>query len=641
MSTPATPLIDDLFAAVSAWNPRPPWQPPASIAQDKAGWAEETAAAVGSPEILNAILARHLPPSEGTDKSLVESLDRAQLIGGDHRVAKRFISALVHAYLSAIPPARREKVVRSITSNKSEIGMREGWLEQSICELGFTADFLRAWLLEVLPAEGRGSAYWPLVVRLARERPETALQMITDPHGLETEPGRSLRVKICGALRCNVPAGPSADLHAKALTELRDNRDPARRIDFLRTYQIPLWEALLPIEKVEALFSLLSSSPSDEKAIGFELAAAALSASDPTLPQKNLALGWIRQQANPTLGAEQGHGIVHVAWLACDPAHVASPAFDPFDLVLAIQPVPPDHKATWSEIQSAFHALLHRSPDRFKIHLSSLIRTQGRTMRKLEENDRSFGWVFGELVQLPWGRDYILGLCDSTNDAERQFGKFLFESLKMGVPTTPGIRFTPQDFQVWLAELQTGRAYETIAAQLLAAVPRIDEADAEMVRLFKEEIFFHCLNLPGFCLEKLRPHLQTLSMLRDPILSADQYFERLNNLRTSAIKAQQIPGIRRYILRKARLDRLRLERQIEKESIFAQLVTKSYLLYGNRHATIMGGQLSEASGLGKFSHSVEVPRLEVIDPDYCQMRRLTALRYLAERRNAAGEPDEP
>lgn len=640
MSTPATPLIDGLFAAVRAWNPRPPWQPPDSIAQNKAGWAAETAAAVSSPEMLNVILARHLPPSNDTDKHLVESLDRAQLIGGDHQVAKKLISALVHAYLSAIPPARREKVVRSITSDKREIGMREGWLEQSICELGFTADFLRAWLLEVLPAEGRSSAYWPLVVRLARKRPETALQMITDTHGLDTEPGRSLRVKICGALWCHIPAGPSADLHAKVLTELRDNRDPARRIDFLRTYQIPLWEALLPIEKVEALFAALSSMPPDEKTIGFELAAAALNASDPALPQKNLALGWLRQQASPTLGHEEKHGIVHVAWLACDPAHVASPPFDPFDLVLAVQPVQPNHEGTWREILSALHELLHRSPDRFKIHLSYLIRTQGRTLRKLEENDRNFGWVFGELVQLPWGRDYILGLCDSANDAERQFGKFLFESLKMGVPPTPGTRFTHEDFQVWLAELQTGRAYETIAAQLLAAVPRVDEADAEMVRLFKEEVFFHCLNLPGFCLEKLRPHLATLPMLRDPVLSADQYFERLKNLRTSAIKAQQVPGIRRYILRKARLDRLRLERQIEKESIFAQFVTKSYLLYGNRHASIMGGQLSEADGLGQISHSVEVPRLEVIDPDYCQMRRLTALRYLAERRNAAGEPDE-
>ena len=641
MHTPATPLIDDLFAAVRAWNPRPPWQPPESIAQNKAGWEAETAAAIKSPEALNAILARHLPPSEDTDKNLAEALDRAQLIGGDHQVAKKFISALVHAYLAVISPARREKVVRLITSDRSEIGMREGWLEQSICELGFTADFLRAWLLEVLPAEGGGSAYWPLVLRLAREQPETSLQMISDSHGLDTEPGRSLRVKICGALRCRVPAGPSADLHAKILTELRDNRDSTRRIDFHRTYQIPLWEALLRIEEVEALFAFLSSLPQDEKAIGFELATAALNASDPALPQKTLVLGWLRQQAGPTLGSEEKHKVVHVAWLACDPANVSSPPFDPFDLVLAVQPVPPDHNGTWREIESAFRKLLHRSPDRFKLHLSSLIRTQGRTLQKLKENDRNFGWVFGELVQLPWGRDYILGLCDSANDSERQFSKFLFESLKMGVPSTPGPRFTPEDFEVWLAELQTGRAYETIATQLLAAIPRIDESDAEMLRIFKEEVFFHCLNLPGFCLEKLRPHLETLPMLRDPILSADQYFERLRNLRTSAIKAQQIPGIRRYIQRKARLDRLRLERQIEKESIFAQLVTKSYLLYGNRHASIMGDQLSEATGLGQISHSVEVPRLEVIDPDYCQMRRLAALHYLADRRNAAGEPNEP
>lgn len=641
VSTLATPLIDDLFAAVRAWSPRPPWETPESIKKNKSQWEAETTAAVNSPETLNAIIARHLPPDEETDGDLAETLDRAQLIGGGHRVAKKLISALVHAYLCAIPPARREIVVRSITSDKSEVGMREGWLERSICELGFTPDFLRAWLFGVLPADGISSAHWPLVVRLAREQPETALRIIANRKGLDTEPGRSVRVRILGALRYHVTAGVSADLHAEALAELRDSRNPARRVDFLRTYQMPLWEARLPIDEVKALFAPFDSAPPEEKAIGFELAAAALNASDPALPQKNFALGWLRQQAGPALGAEEKHRIIHVAWLSCDPAHVAAPPFDPFDLVLAVQPVSPEHKGTWREIQSALHGILHRDPDRFKSNLSSLIRSQGRTLRKLEESDRNFGWVFGELVQLPWGRDYILGLCDSANDAERQFGKFLFETLKMSAPSTAGARFTPEDFQVWLAELQTGRVYETIAAQILAAVPRIDAADPEMVRVFKEEVFFNCLNLPGHCLEKLRPLVDTFPILRDPILSADQYFERLRNLRTSAIKAQQIPGIRRYILRKARLDRLRLERQIEKESIFAQLVTKSYLLYGNRHAVIMGGQLSDAGGLGEFSHSVEVPRLEVIDPDYCQMRRISALRYLAARRQAAGEAEEP
>lgn len=62
--------------------------------------------------------------------------------------------------------------------------------------------------------------------------------------------------------------------------------------------------------------------------------------------------------------------------------------------------------------------------------------------------------------------------------------------------------------------------------------------------------------------------------------------------------------------------------QMEKVSIFSQLCSKSYTLYGGkRWQTFIAGKLGEVSEMQQISHSAEFPRMPGIDPEGVGIRR--------------------
>ena len=54
------------------------------------------------------------------------------------------------------------------------------------------------------------------------------------------------------------------------------------------------------------------------------------------------------------------------------------------------------------------------------------------------------------------------------------------------------------------------------------------------------------------------------------------------------------------------------------------MIHEVQLLYGKSWSTFAGEQLSPTSELSTFGHSVEIPRLELIDPEQMHFRRLVA-----------------
>jgi len=87
---------------------------------------------------------------------------------------------------------------------------------------------------------------------------------------------------------------------------------------------------------------------------------------------------------------------------------------------------------------------------------------------------------------------------------------------------------------------------------------------------------------------------------------------------------------------KEQLDRQRIEETIEQGNIFAQVVSKSYLLYGNQFAYVVDGKLTDPSALEGISHSAEFPRMGSIDPENAQMRLYRALGVLAKIEDPSG-----
>ncbi|HTJ77842.1 MAG TPA: hypothetical protein VL357_02505 [Rariglobus sp.] len=637
-----TPLTDEVFAAVRAWQPEPPWKQVDSIQKNRAAWETEVTLVCADPSIVARLLARELPSSAENDIAIATMLDRVQLLAGHFQFTKQLIEVLVAGYMAPLPQERRQVVLRAITSDTSEISMRANWLTRAIRTLDFPVEFLHAWFLEVLPADGSGSGFWSVVGEFTAAKPEGALAMASIPQLDQTPIGRQLRVRLLAGLRFN-PAVPSrtAEELAATLAGLAGHLDPERRIDYLRTYKEGAWRGDIPTEELRSVMETLNRATAAEQSIGFELATAIISGSS-SKEHHMVVLHWLRGHALPQCTSEQKLKVAEAVWRTWKSITIAELGFDQVTLLFAIQPVAANLAGVWRDIEHTLQEMMHAEPDRFRQTVRALAQKHWRALRDALDEGKAFEWLLGELGQLPWVEAFVTGISGSTNRGERRLGAYLFEALKLQPSAgTPAAKFDTVGFRTWLAEFQTRNVYETVAAQLVAAAQRVDEQDEWMVQQFQSEAYYQCLNLPGRCLAKIRQPAATLPLLQHVVEAADAYFKTLSDLRDSPIKAQQIPSMRRYEIRKAQLDRRRMQEMADKNSIFAQAISKSYLIYGNQHAYLMEGDLSSPSGLQEFSHSFEMPRIDCIDPEAANHRQLNALATLAElRRDEESGPAE-
>lgn len=637
-----TPLTDEAFAAVRAWQSEPPWHQVASIQNNKAAWEAEVVLVSTTPSLIAQILAREISPCDENDTAIATILDRVQLLAGHFALTKQLIAALVSGYLKSRPVARREIVLRAITANRSELSMRGDWLTSTVRTYDFPPEFLRAWFLELIPTDGTGGGFWSVIDVFAVAKSENALMVAASPGLEQTTVGRQLRVRLLGALRFNptIPAAAKSRL-ATIVESLASHLDPNQRIDYLRTFDLPLWRGDVPTSELTDLLAKLDAATPAEQAIGFEIANATVSGSAPREQQITI-FGWLRQHTTPLCTPEQKFQVAGAIWRCWKSFTEAELGFDLMDLLVAIQPVDTAQAGVWRNLEHTLQEMLHADPKRFRQTVRTLARLHWRPLREALSERNAMSWLLDELRQAPFVTDFVGELSASVEAGERRLGAHLFEAFSLAPSTDHLPNFTAESFQLWLAEFRTRNVYNTVAAQLVDAAKRVDVKDPLMVEKFQSEAYYQCLNLPGLCLEKIREHVQALPMLHDVVASADAYFAKLHSLRDSAIKAQLIPGLRRFQFRKAQADRRRMDEQIEQGSLFAQLVSKSYLLYGNRHSYLMEGNLTAPAELQGISTSFEMPRMEGIDPEEAQMRRLGALATLSELRRRTGkEPSAP
>ncbi len=638
-----TPLTDEVFAAVRTWQPEPPWPQVESIRKNRDAWEIEIRAICDAPTLASNLITREIPPDETNDTALVTILDRVQMAAGHFSITKQLIAALVAGYLRQIAGPRRDEVLRAITNDASEAAMRGDWLGVSIREFDFTPAFLHAWFLATLPQDGSGSGFWSVVGELAEVKPASALDVALLCNPIRSPIERRIRVRLLSGLRFQkkLLAETSAKL-TSVLEELSVHIDPERRIDYFQTFDQPLWRGDVPTAELHELFERLDNATAAEQAIGFSFAIAIVGGRSPK-EQHIAVLHWLRRYAAPTCSPEQKYRVAEVIWRIWKSITPDELGFDPTDLLFAIQPVPSDLAGVWREIEHTFQEMMHADAERFRRTLRSFARQHWNSLQSALAEEKAMSWMLSELGQLPWTETFVIELFSSAHSGERRLGDHLFEALKLA-PVTAGAvpKFDGRGFELWLAEFQIRNVYQTVAAQLLTAARRIDESDAGMVQLFQSEAYFQCINLPGLCLEKIRSEAAAIPLLQRVVEAADEYFKNLRELQKSAIKAQQIPGFRRYQFRKAQADSRRMQEMVDKGSIFSFLTSKSYLLYGNQHAYLMEGNLTAPAGLQEISSSFEMPRMPGINPEALHIRTFHALAVLREiRGTGTQEPEQP
>jgi hypothetical protein len=221
-------------------------------------------------------------------------------------------------------------------------------------------------------------------------------------------------------------------------------------------------------------------------------------------------------------------------------------------------------------------------------------------------------------------------LCLSLDRYERHIGLFLFDELD--------IESIPQDLLgkaadsiCWLLLHEAQCATITGAGAgrcLISLIGQIQRMGEEFSSSLKEELILQAKNYGGECGELFAKKASENKMLEEVVSAREMYFKALAESKSSPLWKMQVPGYSRAMEEFHRNFGNEVDQGARKHSVLMEMVHSVALLYGRSWSTFHGQQLGPTTKLSKIGHSMELPRLELIDPEQMQLRRLYAHREI-------------
>lgn len=610
---------------------------PESTKSKRADWEKELEAAAKDEAAIAEILKEHQPESAEVFWSWLVSVT---LCGGFVKAVKTLTRAIAAHYIPSLNPVARQASLKLLNDRKASCFFNAPqWLTPQLISGNFPVGFVADWIVSRHAAYGEDRAVgelFGLLHKLAEQTPEFAFDLAQESAFATEKDYRIFQIALLGGLRFRSDLPEKVNEQLPPLLEtMRTSPAPAERASYWRTMNRSLELGHLPDAELENALAATASS-AEEYDVGFQLAVNGSRAPTPKSQTIRL-LKWLDGQFTQPRGPMHQYHTVTTVWLAVEHITPEELGFDPLDLLLKIQPIDPAHRGIWQQIDTAFYPVSHHQPERMQRILRMLARDHWEAMRKVLEHN---GPLYGVIARLSEKRvetaAFAAELIAAAHPGERRFGFYLIEELQLPGPKEPGTTFTPREFTIWLAEFRLNIVYKTVAQQFLNAAARIDQAQAEMVHAFQEEVLYQCKNLPGLCLSQLKEKGAAFPIFAKPMREADEYFAALTKLDKSPIKAQRIPGLWRAVRRKRVRDQEKINEEAAARSVFDQFMSKSYLLYGTRWATFNGGVLGNAGPLQTTTISTEYPRKVFIDPEGYRAIRLFSLAEL-NRLESSGE----
>jgi hypothetical protein len=163
----------------------------------------------------------------------------------------------------------------------------------------------------------------------------------------------------------------------------------------------------------------------------------------------------------------------------------------------------------------------------------------------------------------------------------------------------------------------------------LQLIPRVEGASKDLQELLHHELVYQAKNLPGLCLEAFKQVKRPRKLLKEAILEADTYFQRLRIGAESPLAAMCVPGLTAARRALARRRQRTIQEAARKSSVFLEFMNSVTLPYGTEGFTsYMQGTLMPPTSFRSHSTSTEMPRLDLMDSDGRKLRQHHALQQI-------------
>ena len=310
-------------------------------------------------------------------------------------------------------------------------------------------------------------------------------------------------------------------------------------------------------------------------------------------------------------------------------------ASDPDDLLVAIQPIPENNHGTWNYFEMYLEERLKQDPVAFGSILEELVAVNPKGIVG-QFQSAAFDDLKTQICQSKT-QDFITNWSLSKDANKRKIARTIFDKSKSVAFSQDVIsEASEEQLEITLQEFIRRPLIEAkkTSAYLLALEPAFRNVRPELKRMFKNEMILQAINYPGACLENWEKIENPSDLLKDVIAGSKKYFERLNAIKDSPAISFTFPGCKEAAEREANEFSNKISREAKEKSVFAKLAKNTHIIYGSRWAVMtVDGKLGQATDFNKFGHSMELPRVEIIDPEGMALRRLQTTSGIKESGN--------
>jgi|GEM_PF-33744 len=473
--------------------------------------------------------------------------------------------------------------------------------------------------------------FWGCLEAFASHTPTEAVAVATQ--WLEASPSdteRSVIARLIGIARLHLHQGDTGKAESEALdNRLRQGGHPEWRALFLESWFRLASDKQLTEEKALRLRDELAVQGQQELSSWCFLLSVIVRA-DP------LSWHWAHREisalASPKLdGASRFNLFIAAtsAWEMADPPNEISRS-QWEDVVFALLPFGEDEVGLWNRLEYFLREIGQNEPARLVPFINRLVQVADEALRKkLENHEKGFIDVLRD-TGVP--TEVATHLCLGPSGNGRRIGLIIFARASVDrLDAQALLAATPKQLELLLCEGQhlildsaaLGRLHATLA-------PHFDRMPPALTEAFYGEVQYQVKNSHGYQ-EALKSAGSEHPRLVAILAESEAFFQKLHETGESPALQVEVPGYRRAeqaFLRKLSRD---ITRSSDEQSIFLRSAKKVQLLYSRNWRLLSStGELSPPSPLKKHSHSVEMPRMEFLDPEGQHHRRINAIARVNE-----------
>ena len=514
------------------------------------------------------------------------SLYRVASVTGFKDIGAEIVGQIWVAALLSLEEGQRQELLRSLpTGHQFFVLLRS--LPFVLERVRFEPSSLIQRFVELRKQIGNDLAqrgYWRGIEAWALTFPDDAfkgleilLQADLDDNGI------AMAASILGSLRVAWERAGDTTSNFRSAEELAQHQDVAKRLVYHRSWITTGWTRGLSDLEFRTCIARMTGGVAEERGEAFNFLRCLITDHRTEQDSVDFAVAWLTRETNPSLPDTSKHWVASIVhnlgerWVQ-DDTRLES-LLPP---LLAVQPVPLGNKGTWTEIEHLLVELLHKNLPQFSGWLLALLDANPAAMIKNFREHRGFEYLCSEMGA--HGATHVVApLFFSTLPDERESAFAVYDKLPFD-SFPDGMLSMLSDDEIALLLFESQRHYlqpEHTFLLLNAVRERAAAGKDELCKLFCNELLYQAKNLPGAVLDRLKLLTNKSVLVQEIVKKAEAYFEKLHTAHSSAINSMEIPGWRRALFIRSRQQSRDIETHQTEFSVFSQLFSKSYLIYGS------------------------------------------------------------